>query len=137
MPVNYKTASQAELDIERAAVNLSLHKQTTDSSWSKVTKSVASDLLNIKADMEDLYRLLASADLAALTGQQKADFLLRLNSSTSKITTAFQVQFIAISDSPSIAQEFIQQDDVTGLSPEQSKKISEIRKKREDQSDKD
>lgn len=137
MPVNYKTASQAELDIERAAVNLSLHKQTTDSSWSKVTKSVASDLLNVKADMEDLYRLLASADLAALTGQQKADFLLRLNSSTSKITTAFQVQFIAISDSPSIAQEFIQQDDVTGLSPEQSKKISEIRKKREDQSEKD
>ena len=100
MPVNYKTASQAELDIERAAVNLSLHKHTADSSWSKVTKSVASDLLNVKTDMEDLFRLLASADLATLTGQQKADFLLRLNSSTSKITTAFQVQFIALSDSP-------------------------------------
>jgi hypothetical protein len=137
MPVNYKTASQAELDIERAAVNLSLHKQTADSSWSKITKSVASDLLNVKTEMEDLYRLLTSADLAALTGQQKADFLLKLNSSTSKITTAFQVHFIALSDSPSIPQKFIQQDAFTGLSPEQSKKISELRKKREDQSEKD
>ena len=135
MPVNNKTASQAELDKERAAVNLSLHKQMADSSWSKFTKSVASDLLNVKT--EDLYRLLASADLAALTGQQKADFLLKLNSSTSKITTAFQVHFIALSDSLSIAQEFIQQDAFTSLSPEQSKKISELWKKREDQSEKD
>ena len=65
MPVNYKTASQAELDIERAAVNLSLHKQMADSSWSKITKSIASDLLNVKTEMEDIYRLLAFADLAA------------------------------------------------------------------------
>ena len=137
MPVNFKTASQAELDIERASVNLSLHKQTADSSWSKVTKSVASDLLNVKTEMEDLYRLLASADLAALTGQQKGDFLLKLNSSTAKITTAFQVQYIALSDSPATAEEFIQQDAFTGLSPEQSKKVSEIRKKREEQSEKD
>ena len=65
MPVNYKTASQAELDIERAAVNLSLHKQTAYSSWSKITKSVASNLLNVKTEMEDIYRLQASAHLAA------------------------------------------------------------------------
>ena len=83
MPVNNKTESQAELDKERAAVNLSLHKQMADSSWSKFTKSVTSHLLNVKTEMEDLHRLLASTDLAALTGQQKADFLLKLNSSTS------------------------------------------------------
>lgn len=136
MPLDFPTATQAELDLERNAVHLALQKQTTTGSWSKVVKSVATELLHTKTDLEDIYRLLASADLATVTGQQKTDFLLKLKSAALKITNAYQVTYISLSDAPDTAEEFLTLDSCSGLSPEQTKKITEIRKKKEDLADK-
>ena len=96
MPLNFATATAAKLELERNSVHLALQKLTTPSAWNKVSKSAATNLLQVKTELEDAYRLLSSDDLAQITEPQRADLLLRLKSATDKVTSAYQIQYMYI-----------------------------------------
>ena len=135
MPLNYATATATQLELERNSVHLALQKLATPSAWSEVSKSAATNLLQVKTELEDAYRLLSSDDLKQMTEPQRADFLLRLMSATDKVTSAYQIQYISLSASPDTAKEFFTDCSFSGLSHEQAKRVQEIAKKRDDRAD--
>ena len=57
MPLNYAKATATELDLERNAVHFALQKLATLFAWSEVFKSATKNLLQVKAELEDAYRL--------------------------------------------------------------------------------
>ena len=136
MPLNFTTATAAELELERNSVHLALQKLATLPAWSEVSKSAATNLLQVKTELEDVYRLLSSDDLAQLTKPQRADLLLRLKSTADKVTFAYQIQYISLSASPDTTKEFFTDYSFSGLSHEQAKRVQEIAKKRDDKDDK-
>ena len=70
--------------------------------------------------------------VANVTGQQKTDFLLK--SATLKITNAYQVTYISLSDAPDTAEEYVRfllgsfsrtdQEDLANKPKQKAQKVS-------------
>ena len=136
-------ATEAELNIERAALDLALRKVETSSSsspsssWAGLAKSTASSILASKNETEHLYRDLLAADFTTITAQQKMEFLLKIKELQNKLLVAYQTTYISLTCSPEAAQEISDADSIgVGLSQEQQKRVKEFNKKKEDQAEK-
>ena len=133
MPVDFITATKQDLELEQQGLRHNLEKQETCTPAQQVTKNLTKSLLSVKIDLENSYRFIKDCELPNTHTQNKQEFLTQINKAILETTSAYQTGYITLTQGAELAQEFLTADlSSAGLTTEQSKKVKDLAKKREE-----
>ena len=138
MPVDFITATKQDLELEQQGLRHNLEKQEAYTPAQQVTKDLTRSLLSVKIDLENSYRFIKDCELPNTHTQKKQEFLAQINKAILETTSAYQTGYITLTHGAELAQEFLAADlSSAGLTTEQSKKVRDLAKKREEDKDKE
>ena len=133
MPVDFITATKQDLELEQQGLRHNLEKQEACTPAQQVTKNLTKSLLSVKIDLENSYRFIKDCELPNTHTQKKQEFLAQINKAILETTSAYQTGYITLTHGAELAQEFLTADlSSAGLTTEQSKKVKDLAKKREE-----